>query len=216
MRWLTVQNYPWKRPLSLWALGHPPPLFPGLTTGTASHIPNASDCRACCSIQISGDNDDDEHRLTLDPAFYVHHKLRKQRTVWSTYSAASLPPQHFTAVKKQNKFFLSNTIWFQHVSHPSSQGQAGRLVLALAIAVPLARHGASLGLAAHLALWAHARHLRGAWPHGARAGHLLAHLRAHGDLGPRVGAVALLAWLGTLQQRKETVTKCVQQRARSH
>ena len=105
MRWLTVQNYPWKRPLSLWALGHPPPLFPGLTTGTASHIPNASDCRACCSIQISGDNDDDEHRLTLDPAFYVHHKLRKQRTVWSTYSAASLPPQHFTAVKNKTKTF---------------------------------------------------------------------------------------------------------------
>ena len=125
-------------------------------------------------------------------------------------------PAPYSGKKTTKKHILSNTIWFQHVSHPSSQGQAGRLVLALAIAVPLARHGASLGLAAHLALWAHARHLRGAWPHGARAGHLLAHLRAHGDLGPRVGAVALLAWLGTLQQRKETVTKCVQQRARSH
>lgn len=128
---------------------------------------------------------------------------------------SSLPPQHFTAVKKQ-KNILSNTIWFKHISHPSSQGQASRLVLALAIAVPLARHGASLGLAAHLSLWAHAWYLWGAWPHGAGAGHLLTHLCAHGDLGPRVGAVALLAWLGTLQQRKETVTKCVQQRARSH
>ena len=117
------------------------------------------------------------------------------------------PSPAFYSDKKQKTKILSNTIWFKHVSHPSSQGQAGRLVLALAIAVPLARHGASLGLAAHLALRAHARHLRGAWPHGARAGHLLAHLRAHGDLGPRVGAVALLAWLGTLRQRKETVTK---------